>query len=633
MAGHPGGTVGKVRAGRGGIAPLFWLATVLLIPLPEAAGRSASPPPYSDERVLRRCAELVEQGRHDEACAALVKLRPKVAEKLRPSVDALLARACLAKKEPDRALRCVAAYAEKRDRYDPGLWACYDAAARAHLALGESLEAVLLYDWLAQRAAGEQQALAAEGCGDALMVRREYAKAIAAYTFAIRCVGALRSQANPGACAGLLERLQAALRQAERLRDIDLYGEDYVLYRDAERLRQGAPEKALPVYAELVRRFPQSVYAEAAGVYSPYCLVEVGRTVQAEQALEAFWRRDKSGLYRGEALLTLGCIALERRLEPDAAKKWFDLLARWLADVPAEEKPLEKLHITAAAREVSKPPPQEKTVDFWGNVKRAAIQPGQLVNRRTCSWYLDDLHEQCAAFRGFLFFVQGERERAAKCYEAMLEHGSQTQTSGKAGLSSNYDRLRWGADHGYLYAYPQELALYRGRQRLAVLLGDFYYCTEDFAKAAEMATRLLDGQFGALSGPQCDYPQYLLASARYWAGGKKEAFLAYEKVLERRDGTLTEARATFAAGNIATEIRDPEIARRGAQLLRALALSGGHNEFAYKAMIVYARSLATQGSKREAVRVLREVPEAAGSYWHLAQLYLQEYKGEPQGGR
>jgi tetratricopeptide (TPR) repeat protein len=259
------------------------------------------------------------------------------------------------------------------------------------------------------------------------------------------------------------------------------------------------------------------------------------------------------------------------------------------------------------------------------------VRPGQLVNRRTCPWYLDDLREQCAAFRGFLFFAAGRREKALECYKQILDYDPETRSMEASGIWNDYRRLKWGAEHGHLYAYPQEHELYTRRQRLAVLLGDFYYVTQQFDRAAAMARRLLEGEFKRLSSAQRDYPQFLLGSALYRSGRNKEAYLAYVKVLGRWDGTFTEDRAAFTAGNLSELIADEGIRSDGQDLLRALAFSGRRNEYVEMALLTYASRLIEGGRIEKGMELMRSVPESA-DYYAMAQYLIGEYARMVESG-
>ena len=579
-------------------------------------------------RAIAHSGDLIASGKHREAYPLLVKLRKTIGEPRDVRVEALLARVALAEKRPDKALEFVGAYAEKRDAYDANLADGYLAAADAHLAAGNSYKALEIFDWVAGSAQGVPLILAAEGCGKALVARKEYQTAVEAIEFAL---GYARSRYYDR--ADLIRRLEALLGEARRLADINLYGEDFVLYRDAERLRreQGRFAEAREVYLGIIEKFPEGHYAEAARLYAAKCLIGLGKIEEAEKELAAFRKSDPYGLYRGEAALELGRIALEHRLNLNVAQGCFFLLDAWIREARSK-KPLniEKLALREAARQVTAPPQEEKYVDWWGNVKKNEIRPGQLVNRKTCPWYLDDLKEQMAMYMGFLCFVGGKNEEALEWYKKILECDPQTRRLDTAGEWNDYSRLKWGAEHGYLYAYPQELATFKNpRHRLAVLLTDFYYVTERWDKARNLARNLLDGKYGPVSPAAREYVQYAYAAGVFRTQGRDRAVPEYLKVVKAGGGrlkTYTQQRAAYAAANLARGSADEKTRQLSRELFIRLVRSPHQTNQTYKARFVLAKDLILlEGRREEGLALLRSMPAAAGDWKALADYYVTKY--------
>jgi len=295
---------------------------------------------------LRRALAKAAQGEDDSARAAAREL---------PRVDALVARVALDSKAPEKALDRVRPYVEPRDAYNPDHADCYLVAGDALLALGKPYDALVIFDWMAGQTEGVELVRAAEGCGRALLARKEFQKAVESFRFALGYARAYCYEEKD-----LIRRLEGLLREAQRLADMDLYGEDFVRYRDAERLRrvQGNHAAAREVYLEIIQKWPESVYAEASRLYAAQCLVAMGKIPEAKQELAAFRASDPYGLYRGEAVLEMGRIALEYDLAPQAAKGCFLLLETWLREVQ-DKTPLniEKLAVREAAEKVTTPPP------------------------------------------------------------------------------------------------------------------------------------------------------------------------------------------------------------------------------------------------------------------------------------
>ena len=638
------------------------------------AARAATPSPLETDarrqaihQAVEQCAALVEAGDHRRAVPMLADLRRALEKQAQgeddaalaarrdlPRVDALVARVALDSKAPDKALDFVRPYLEPHDTkearrspfvlataaYNPDHADCYLVAGDALLALGKPYDALVIFDWMAGKAGGVPLVLAAEGCGKALLARKEFQKAVESFRFAL---GYARQDYYDQ--EALIRRLEGLLREAQRLAEMDLYGEDFVRYRDAERLRRQSPQMSpgftgtnlrdiaasREIYLEIIQKWPQGIYAEASRLYAAQCLVAMGKIPEAKQELAAFRASDPYGLYRGEAVLEMGRIALEYDLAPQAAKGCFLLLETWLKEVQ-DKTPLniEKLAVREAAEKVTTPPAQEKYVDFWGNVKKNAIQPGQLVNRKTCPWYLDDLKEQMAMYLGFLAFVEGKKDEALAWYAKILECDPATRRLDTAGEWNDYSRLKFGAEHGYMIGHPQELVLYKDpRQKLAVFLGDFHYVTQNFERSADIFTDLLKMKYGPLTSAQKDYPLYAMGMAIYrgrWRPGGnslKDAVAQWEKVLGHRDGTWTEYRAAYAIAHLTHYTSDPALKKRGWEVLVALAKDRTKNDYTGKAKIMLAMDLFGEGQRGAALALLNTFKESDDPYYAVAQYLIK----------
>ncbi len=191
--------------------------------------------------------------------------------------------------------------------------------------------------------------------------------------------------------------------------------------------------------------------------------------------------------------------------------------------------------------------------------------------------------------------------------------------------------MKWGLEHGFLYAYPQELAQYQGRQRFAVLLADYFYVTQKFAKAGEVADRLVKGDCGELGEGARQYPRFLSATSTYWMRGAEAAAAEYLKMVQEvpslkgKDVSFTIDRAAYSAGNTGLT-SSTEVGRKKAMdLLQELAFSGRENEFVFKARIAYGVALIESGKREEGKNILESFPDSAGEYRAIAQEYVRGY--------
>ncbi|MCD4825518.1 MAG: hypothetical protein K8S55_13050, partial [Phycisphaerae bacterium] len=339
----------------------------------------------------------------------------------------------------------------------------------------------------------------------------------------------------------------------------------------------------------------------------------------------------------GESLLLLGRYALEYVVDPILARKYFTNLDKWADETRESAKAKVAAKAKKAPAGIAKKKGHKPLKE--GETRRVSLLGGQPKQERrtynyqslerchTSDWYLNGMQGQCARFLGFLHFVDGEKEKALAQYKRLAKLDSE---AARGGLFSDLSSLLWGLEHGYLYAYPQELKLYEGKQRLGVLLADMYFCTEQFEKSAVLAKRMVDGELGALKGNARHYPQYLYADCIYHLYGHAAAFPEFVKVLKGSgfpDGTnvfSTVDRAAYAAGNIASSSWDMSLRKKGMKVLKKLAMADRKNKHVYKAKINYAISLIRcEGKLKEGIVMLKKFPSDDKALKKIANIYLK----------
>ena len=192
---------------------------------------------------------------------------------------------------------------------------------------------------------------------------------------------------------GLLGRLKKHRRSVDsKIRQIEKsvkgkafleeVGKAYILYRDAEGLRISGPKNyklAREKYLQIIRNHPDTTYAEASHVYAPMCLVMIGGHINVQKAelelIKFYETKPRLGLYRGEALLELGRIALEHQLDLDKSTKYFDALVGWIRGVRNSNRSIVLKGVTPRALQFITPPVQEwSEKDFLGKSQAGAVK-------------------------------------------------------------------------------------------------------------------------------------------------------------------------------------------------------------------------------------------------------------------
>ncbi|MHB1157745.1 MAG: tetratricopeptide repeat protein [Phycisphaerales bacterium] len=642
---------------------------------------------------IAKLREQIATGKHREAFGDLMQFRQLLGEPRVPGIEAMAAEIALLENRPDQAWRFIQSWATPTETYDRSAFRAYLLAGETLLAQNKPDAALAVLDWLTMRetdaatpgSSGDSGGSidvvrAAEATGRALTALKKYQDSIDAFKFAQSYARAqLANYLNESPLKELLAKVQQGLESAQRSLDLKEFGRAFVRFRDAEILRKQKQDyqAALAVYQEVIDKnrkwyreeseiadpdsdaqqiFAQlqqlpptseirNPFVEASRLYAGICLAELGRTAEAVKTFRGFAEEEpRLGLYKGEAWLELGRIAIERQFNPQEAGKYLQKCDDWLAEVRQQERApqknaysivLELPGVRKKATEQIKPPEEERRRDFWGNIKKNPIEPGELVNRKTCPWYLDDLEEQCAKFRGFLAFAGGNLPGATEQWNRIPKLDATNTDAGDLRTNPNdYHRLMFGVEHGYLYAYPQDLTLYEGRQKFAVLLGDFYYVTRQFDKAVEICGRLLQNNkdLGRLNLAQQDYVHYLCGSAIYRGKWKAMgdsgdlAIVEMEQVLAHKDKTMSEPRAMMTIANLGRRSRKPELRDRAMSMLQTLAADTGYGRYTYIARIEMGRDLVKRGNREEGYKWLRSVPKSEKAYHAIAEYLLAQFE-------
>lgn len=313
--------------------------------------------------------------------------------------------------------------------------------------------------------------------------------------------------------------IEARIADLERKVDIDQYGLDYVLYREAQTLRRsnhpaaldftdiaaafrirntsmppsipGADfEAARAQYVEITELFPTGVYTEASKLYAAVCLAHLGDIRGAMRELTAFYKQNPDGLYRGAALLLLGDLYLVGQWDPINAKEAYTRASAWTASVGERQRILETYAVPEKSVKVSKPPERPRSMNQHGQISAHELEPGILVNRLTADWYLPRLLSEAEWKLGFLAVVADEPDAAKRHFDQALE---QDQLLGRAvgmGVYNAYDRLLMSLKNKVFTGKEEGMEGLRGKVRLAMHWADFNFMLENFDLAKDLYRRI-----------------------------------------------------------------------------------------------------------------------------------------------
>ena len=445
--------------------------------------------------------------------------------------------------------------------------------------------------------------LAAECAADLMVRLNRFDKGILFYEFAIRCQQSQATESSPLTEDQklVLERMRRHLDDARRLRDIEAYGEGYVLYREAEELRRGKkpclPEAVLRL-EDLRAHFPRTVYAEAAACYTVKSLLALADRVDgparveaavadaqkeveakkarltairkagapeaaqkevkaalkdleawsrrlaavpcgekalraAEELAAAFSKENEFGLYRGETLLALADGWLEGEGDAEKALPLYDRAVAWFDQIGGIDASIEAFDVPGQAAKVSAPPPTMKQKDDWGNVKWTDLGVGKLFNRRTAAWYVPWHRMMARTRRGLCHFIRGEKAPALEDIRIILEVDEAELAARRTGFPNSYSRLKAEFEQGRMFATREELDLFKGRERTALMVAEYYFEIEDWQTAARLYRKFNRENRDRLGLAAKAYLDYQLGNCALMGEGDRteayELFLRFDK--------------------------------------------------------------------------------------------------------
>ncbi|MAX25616.1 MAG: hypothetical protein CMJ19_14045 [Phycisphaeraceae bacterium] len=303
---------------------------------------------------------------------------------------------------------------------------------------------------------------------------------------------------------------------------------------------------AAEVAQGIIKKFPDSIFAAAAGYCYGVCLLH-DRSEQSEKVrckntigwLQEFVDQDPEGLYRGEALMLLGKIALEKAWDSQNSMSFYSKALNYF--VSAREKRNYLSLYAPVSEDLYKyinPDQRLTTYNTWLRTERHKQDPVKLYNTSTAPpWYRNEQEKECHLAIGFLFFANDKFDDARKHWSKIinLDEGLQAMDPRMPNLQK---RLLGALDNKYIVLPKHEkLNIKNSVLEIEILYAEFLFCMEKFneailvfdrisknsdrvlEKAIVMTLKGMAIDIGAISGSSGD--------------SKKRASKCYEWVLEQ----------------------------------------------------------------------------------------------------
>ncbi|MFH0938033.1 MAG: hypothetical protein V1899_01935 [Planctomycetota bacterium] len=368
------------------------------------------------------------------------------------------------------------------------------------------------------------QILAGEAAGDVLLVLKQHKKAIHYYSFAEHLFASNEYARMEKRAEYAMERIKHNKRAAERVLDIENYGEAFVLYRDAEKARlvRKNYNDAIAKYNDLISKYGNTIFADAARLYACYCRVILHQIPEATNQLRAFIQVEPNGNYRGEANLLLGRIFLEKKLDIPAASKCFGDTIRW-CDEAGRLAATKQLMLNPQAAIKAKPPKAEHGLNDFGFIEKTEIKPGQLFNEVSCDWYLTWLKKEAVIAGGFEYVLRRDYIGGATHFMELINLDEEVRHMEEHHAANYMQHLLVATKFGWTRCNEKEMFGLEGKKRLALQIADYYYQARFLDRARAIYQDVLDGKHGRPNFYEQAYIAAGLGSVVYYNGGYEQA--------------------------------------------------------------------------------------------------------------
>ena len=344
------------------------------------------------------------------------------------------------------------------------------------------------------------------------------------------------------------------------------FGATYGLYVKLRRLQRIVKRSRTPRYFneamklcdEIIDTDPKSQFAVAAGYLKGQILFsnipkkegkeQKAAIKTAKECLEKFVRDDPQGLYRGEALMLLGKIALEKEWDAQAAEKYYSQAFAWFK-VAREKRDSFALYapISNDLKNQTKPTQKPTTLNKWNRTVYHDEDPLKLYNTASApSWYISEQEKQCLYKLGFFKLLQGKFDEAKPIFMKVLERDSNISVLNAQGIPNIVFRLDAACKCKRMIFLPSELKKLSKKERLIISTGDLYYITSQFDEAQKIYNSVLQNVKSSATAKACALSG-IANSLEMGKNNFKEALNCYNKILADKElrNTALEPRAMF----------------------------------------------------------------------------------------
>ena len=279
------------------------------------------------------------------------------------------------------------------------------------------------------------------------------------------------------------------------------FGATYASYVKLRRLqkivkRSKAPRyfnEAIKLCDDIVESDPQSQFAAAAGYLKGQLLLnnpaeDQKRAIKdAKDHLEKFIKADPEGLYRGEALMLLGKVSLEKEWDAKDAEKYYSQGLAWFKRAREKRNALSLYApMSNDLKNQTKATQRPTTLNKWKRTVYHKEDPLKLYNTASSPpWYVSDKEKNCYFILGFCKFMNSDFAGAKKLWEKGGKLDPNICQLEAEDFPNMLMRVKIASKQGFFITDSAEHKGLSGKERLNVLIGEFYFLEEKFKKALD----------------------------------------------------------------------------------------------------------------------------------------------------
>jgi tetratricopeptide (TPR) repeat protein len=287
------------------------------------------------------------------------------------------------------------------------------------------------------------------------------------------------------------------------------FGATYASYVKLRRLQRIVKRSKSPRYFseaiklcdEIEESDPESQFAAAAGYLKAQLLLKnptqdpKKAIKEAKDQLEKFIKSNPEGLYRGEALMLLGKISLEKEWDAKDAEKYYSQALNWFKQA-REKRNAMSLYAPMSNDLKTQTNATQKptTLNKWRRTVHHKEDPLRLYNTVSSpSWYTSDKEKNCFFILGFCKYLNENYKEAGELWAKASTFDPNIMKMEAANWPNALKRLKAVARYEKMAFTKEEKKLIKNkRNKIRIQTAELYYMLEDFSQMGDLFNEVIN---------------------------------------------------------------------------------------------------------------------------------------------